>query len=619
MSGTWKLMPTACSSSYFGAIRQCAQWAYTQITACKKWADEGSYQCAQWADEGSYQCSKWADEGYNACSSWGSQCNWYTFWNCVIEWFCYAWYWIANLVCQAWYWLANLVCQAWYWVAKFVCLVFITIIEGFCIAWRWILHWFCTSDFDGGTMLLLTDGTVIINECSGGYGTHHWWKLTPDINGSYLTGMWTRIAQSNYGRKYFASAVLANGKVIVCGGEYSDVSGANQNDDTNKCEIYDPIADTWTAIARPPAINNIGDSPCCVLPDGRFLLGNYNSTAYSIFDPINSTWTTTTTTVSTKNDSGSEETWVLMPDNTIISPECTNHPNSERYNISAGNWQNTNSLPVDLVEPSSIEIGPGILLPTGKAFFTGAVSSTAIYTMPVISTNPGTWSVGPVIPNNLGSKDGPACLMTNGNVLVPFAPVDGVAGNYLPPCTFFEFDGNNLNQVTDPPTANCPTYVGRMMLLPTGEIMFAREDSSKIYAYEYAQSPHDPWRPVITACPSTIFTGTTIQVSGQQFSGLSQAVGYGDDSAAATNYPLVRIMNIATGHIRYCRTHDHTTLDSSGNTIPSMGVSTGLGLSGLTITTQVAIPSDIETGPSVLFVVANGIPSVKVVVTIKNG
>ena len=82
---------------------------------------------------------------------------------------------------------------------------------------------------------------------------------------------------------------------------------------------------------------------------------------------------------------------------------------------------------------------------------------------------------------------------------------------------------------------------------------------------------------------------------GTQFNGLSEAVGYGDDYQGATNYPLVRITNTATGHVFYCRTHNHST----------MGVATG----ATPVSTQFDVPPSIETGPSTLVVVANGIAS----------
>jgi hypothetical protein len=190
--------------------------------------------------------------------------------------------------------------------------------------------------------------------------------------------------------------------------------------------------------------------------------------------------------------------------------------------------------------------------------------------------------------------------------------VDGIVGNYNSPCSFFEFDGTNIITSTDVPNNNCPTYVGRLLLLPTGEIMWAREDDSDYYAFQYQSTPNNNWQPVITLCPNNIAVGSTIQISGRQFNGLSQAVSYGDDYSAATNYPLVRIRNKATGHIGYCRTFNHTTTDNVGNTVTSMGVATGNAI----IVTNVQIPANIETGASELFVVANGIPSEKFDVTI---
>jgi hypothetical protein len=143
------------------------------------------------------------------------------------------------------------------------------------------------------------------------------------------------------------------------------------------------------------------------------------------------------------------------------------------------------------------------------------------------------------------------------------------------------------------------------MLLPTGQIVWAREDDSDFYAFTETGQPQDSFRPVITSAPSVLTPGNTIAVSGTQFNGLSQAVGYGDDYAAATNYPLVRVRHKASGRIRFCRTNNHTAPTGTGATAPSMGVATG----NLVVTTQVDIPADIDVGDSELFVVVNGIAS----------
>jgi len=49
----------------------------------------------------------------------------------------------------------------------------------------------------------------------------------PDASGSYINGTWSQLASmsSGYGPLYYASAVLANGRVVVNGGEYN-LSGA---------------------------------------------------------------------------------------------------------------------------------------------------------------------------------------------------------------------------------------------------------------------------------------------------------------------------------------------------------------------------------------------------------
>jgi len=97
-----------------------------------------------------------------------------------------------------------------------------------------------------------------------------------------------------------------------------------------------------------------------------------------------------------------------------------------------------------------------------------------------------------------------------------------------------------------------------------------------------------------------VLPGTTYSISGTQFNGLSQGATYGDDAQEATNYPLVRIKNHASGHVQYARTHDHST----------MGVATG----AAAVSTKFDAPSTLESGPADLVVVANGIPSNPVVI-----
>src|SRR6266581_4384348 len=66
----------------------------------------------------------------------------------------------------------------------------------------------------------LTDGTVMCQADS----SQNWYKLTPDNTGSYVNGTWTQVAslQPGYVPDDFASAVLADGRVVITGGEYNN-------------------------------------------------------------------------------------------------------------------------------------------------------------------------------------------------------------------------------------------------------------------------------------------------------------------------------------------------------------------------------------------------------------
>ena len=74
--------------------------------------------------------------------------------------------------------------------------------------------------FNASTMLLLTDGTVMAQEPNA----TAWWRLTPDEWGDYTNGTWSALAPMTDARLYYASAVLADGRVFVAGGEYNGTS-----------------------------------------------------------------------------------------------------------------------------------------------------------------------------------------------------------------------------------------------------------------------------------------------------------------------------------------------------------------------------------------------------------
>jgi hypothetical protein len=139
-----------------------------------------------------------------------------------------------------------------------------------------------------------------------------------------------------------------------------------------------------------------------------------------------------------------------------------------------------------------------------------------------------------------------------------------------------------------------------MLVLPTGQILLS--DFFTVMVYNPSGSYNSAWAPRIQSAPTSVSPGGSYLISGHLFNGMSQGAAYGDDQQSATNYPLVRITNNATGHVFYSRTHHHS----------SMAVAFG----GL-VSTHFDVPATQELGPSTLVVVANGIPSVPVAVTVQ--
>jgi hypothetical protein len=464
--------------------------------------------------------------------------------------------------------------------------------------------------FKPGAMLLLTDGTVIVHDAGpvNDEGSPNWGRLTPDINGSYVNGTWSQIASlpSGYAPRAFASAVLPDGRVIIEGGEYN---GSSTPVWTNQGAIYDPLANTWTAV-QPPTGSGwslIGDAPSTVLADGTFMLGSCCSNGTALLNPTTLTWTATGGEAIAKGEQG----WTLLPDGSVLSvdtdyPAGTCGTSSERYSPTTGLWSNAGSTIVQLAGCSGFigEIGPQVLRPDGTVIAFGADDGTGVGHTAIFNTATLTWAVGPDLPvingQNYLLPDSPAALLPSGDVLFAAEPPPSAPGVFH----FFVFDGTSIRQVADPNiNASRPQLL--MLVLPTGQILFASYLGG-VEIYTDSGQPNPAWAPVVTAVPTTVSTGVTYQLSGGQLNGLSQGAAYGDDYQSATNYPLVRIVNAATGHVFYARTFGHSSMSVAPNN-PS--------------TTNFTVPPiyAIETGPSSLYVVANGIASQPVSVTVVEG
>jgi hypothetical protein len=491
--------------------------------------------------------------------------------------------------------------------------------------------------FNAGHMILLTDGSVMTQDA----GSSSWYKLVPDDGGRYVEGTWMRLQRSDaqflnadgsrgYAPAGYASAVLADGRVFFAGGETNGT-----NDNTSTCGIYDPWTDSWMQVPSPPfGTFVVADAPCCVLPDGSFMLGASGahepvsgaafvpgvSTAY--FDPVGETW------IPGPSNPGAnwEATWTLLPDGSVLCPSVKYPTTSFRYvpdgadngKYQGETWVDAGLIPLDNdVTGGTTETGPAMLLLDGTVVQFGATGHTAIY-----QPSAGGWVAGPDFPEDplsplaatpadvkdgnrlrtYAASDAPAVLLPSGRVFGAMGPLPG--GHSGPPTLFYEFVPPNgtaaasFEVVDSAPNNNVGNDSFRLLLLPTGEVL-ATAGSREVYLYQPdATSAAAPagTAPTVTDSPPDVVPGpTAYPLTGTQLNGLSQANSFGDDASNATNYPIVRVQHGVSGKVVYCATRDHS----------SMGVATG----EEEVSTTFSVPLGTEWGPSKLTVIANGVAS----------
>jgi hypothetical protein len=375
--------------------------------------------------------------------------------------------------------------------------------------------------------------------------------------------------------------------LIVNGGEYNFCNGA----ETNLGAIYDPIANSWTAVTGPSGWGQIGDAQSVVLTNGTYMIGNCCTNVQAQLDESTMTWTQVGTG---KHDNNSEEGWTLLRNGDIVTADVIDAPYSELFTPKTAAWSSAGDLPVNLTQAT--EIGPQTMRPNDTVYVEGANGLTAIY-----NASNGTWTQGPNMPTVAGAQldaaDAPSTLLTDGTVLAVGSP-----GVYQTPASFYIFNGKKNITIANPPDApNDSSYNVRLLMLPTGQVL-EDDGSGDIEIYTGNQKPFRGIAPVIVKVPNTLTAGSTYKLSGRRLNGFSQANFYGDDDTQATNYPLVRITNVASGAVVYARTHNHSYMGIGSNHV---------------VSTMFDVPSTIGTGTSTLQVVTNGIASQAKSVTIQ--
>ena len=506
-------------------------------------------------------------------------------------------------------------------------------------------------------MVQETDGTILV----GAYDGQSWFKLTPDITGSYINGTWTQLATEPVRRLYFASQVLPDGKFLVAGGEYSG-PGLLANW-SNTGEIYDPIANTWSVITPYPAqadcpsigyvsgnltsgspqITNIypyttrlvvgwavngagipagatitsidspaqitisanatatltasrvnfpghfyqliaclGDDPSILLPGGNILVGNLINRNTYIYSPLTNSWASSGMKV--YPDQSDEEGWAKLGNGTVLNYDlfesaATGGSYAEIYNPATGTWSSISpsdesahgAIPQLSGASIGFELGPVLRLQDDRMIVIGATQHTALYNP---STN--TWAAGPDImgtlngvPTPFGADDAPASVLPNGHVIFA-ADAGPTLGTFSAPTQLFDFNPttDTISPVSPPiPDPNLPlmpAYPTRMLVLPTGQMLFS-DSRAQIWAYTPDGEPNLALRPVISGIAYN--GGGLFTLTGTQLNGQSAGAAYGDNDQMDSNYPIIRMTNDA-GYVFYARSSNWSSTSVDGGTTP---------------------------------------------------
>ena len=263
----------------------------------------------------------------------------------------------------------------------------------------------------GHLATLLKDGTVLV--AGGGDGSGHGLASAEIYNPNVSPATWTTVAPMTTTRYLFTATLLADGTVLVAGG---DSTGAS-------AEIYDPNVSpaTWTLVAPMTTVRSCPTAT--LLADGTVLVAGGYGSGSSILDSTEiynpnvspATWTL----VAPMNTARSCHTATLLADGTVlVAGGCGSGSGSgssildstEIYNpnVSPATW--TVSAPM-----ASVHYGhSATLLKDGTVL----VAEGSPYSDPEIydpNGTPGTWT-SPVPPG--AGNDGPTTtLLADGTVL----------------------------------------------------------------------------------------------------------------------------------------------------------------------------------------------------------
>lgn len=246
------------------------------------------------------------------------------------------------------------------------------------------------------TATLLANGEVLV--AGGDNYTTGYLSSAEVYNPS--TGKWTHTGSMTVPREGHGAALLSNGQVLVAGGINATTNGCTT---LATAELYNPSTGAWTATGS----MTIGrySFVLIALPNGQVLAaggtncGGGGLTSAELYNPTTGTWTATGSMTI-----GNETNWAVLLQNGEVFVVWSDN----LYNPLTGTWTATSRDPI-------FAHAPLVLLPNGNVYAAGTIPGDSIY-------NPSTnqWTNFPPPPCTMihQSCEGGGALLLTGYVLV---------------------------------------------------------------------------------------------------------------------------------------------------------------------------------------------------------
>lgn len=433
------------------------------------------------------------------------------------------------------------------------------------------------------------------------------------------------------------SALLPGGNNILVGGIFAPTP-----------YIYSLSANTWTPAATKVNSDRSDEEGWATLDDGRILnydlftsVSNNNGNA-ELYNPTTNAWTDISPAHGTANGTLPVLTSAALgfelgpplrlQDGRLMVVGANEH--TAIYTPSTNTWaagpDMIGSIPNAYGTINNAKFGaddaPAAALPNGHLII-GAdpgpnpvvLSGTTVAGSNVVTGIPSTaglqvsWSVSGAALNSgarIRSVDSPTQVTltrTAKTTTTSNLTFGGVFSSYM---LLFDFNPNNGKMTPmNAPDPNLPfisSYYTRMLVLPTGQLMF-NDSSNQPWVYTPQGAPLDSALPVITGVVAN--GGGTYTLTGTQLNGQSAGAAYGDDAQMNENYPIVRLQtampnnaicnpNAANCRVYYARTSNWSSVAVGGGTTPEA--------------VNFTLPAGIPSGQYLLTVTGAGISSAPV-------